>query len=211
MRGVLKYVGDAALQSATGGDPPFDAVSEHWWESIDAVRTAFTSPEWQAARKDHPAVVSGRFMFLAEEYPIQDVPPGADPVKYVAFLSRKDTQSRKAFRDYWLQQHVPLALRTPGLIGYRANIATISVNGDSILKDTPDAPPFDGVVEMWFESLDAFNVSFRDPFWDQLRADYYQGFAMGRMQLVVKEHVVLDRIGEAGLASRLREETRPGG
>jgi hypothetical protein len=31
------------------------------------------------------------------------------------------------------------------------------------------------------------------------------------MQLVVNEHVVLDRIGEAGLASRLREETRPGG
>ncbi len=53
---------------------------------------------------------------------------------------------------------------------------------------------------MWFGSLAAFNASFRDPFWDKLRIDDYPGFAVGCVQLVVKEHSVVDRTGSAARA-----------
>jgi uncharacterized protein (TIGR02118 family) len=60
MAGVLRYVSGAALQDANGGEPAFDAVSEHWWASTDSVRSAYTSDLWEQARRDHPSVVSGR-------------------------------------------------------------------------------------------------------------------------------------------------------
>jgi uncharacterized protein (TIGR02118 family) len=192
MAGVLRYVSGEALQDANGGEPAFDAVSEHWWESAEAVRKAYTSDLWEQARKDHPSVVSGRLMFLAEEHVPMPPPPGYDTVKYLAFLTRKDCQAPEDFRRYWLEKHVPLALETPGLLGYKACPTTFSVNGDSILRDTPEPAQFDGVVEMFFESVDAFNRSFADPHWDRLRTDFYSNFAMGRIQLLVQPRLVLD-------------------
>lgn len=192
MAGVLRYVSGVALQDANGGEPAFDAVSEHLWESVDAVRAAYTSELWERARRDHPSVVSGRLMFLAEEHVVMAPPPGYDTVKYLAFLTRKDCQAPGDFRAYWLEKHVPLALETPGLLGYKACPTTFSLNGDSILKETPQPAQFDGVVEMYFASVKTFNESFADPHWDRLRTDYYSNFAMGRIQLLVQPRLVLD-------------------
>ncbi len=77
-----------------------------------------------------------------------------------------------------------MALRAPGLLPYRACPAIAGLNDD--------VAPFDGLAEMWFESLDAFRESFDDPFWERLRDDYYANFAMGRLQFVVEDHLVLD-------------------
>ena len=201
---MLKYVGGPALQSANGDDPAFDSVMEGWWPDVDAVRADFVTPEWETARRDHPAVVSGRFMWIAEEHVIQPVPDGADTVKYMAFINRADGQSREEFEKYWLEKHVPLALKTPGLLGYKASVSIGSANGDSLKKAELDAAPFDGVAEVWFESVAAFSRSFRDPFWNQIRADYYQNFAMNRIQVIVKEHLVFDRTAERGAAAASR-------
>jgi len=132
------------------------------------------------------------------------VAEGAGPVRYLACINRKDGQSREDFKRYWLDKHVPLALRTPGLLGYRASVSVGSINGDSLEREVLDAAPFDGVAEMWFENLAAFSRSFRDPFWDQIRTDYYQNFAMGRIQVVVKEHLIFDRTGDLEKAAASR-------
>jgi hypothetical protein len=87
------------------------------------------------------------------------------------------------------------------LLGYRASVSIGSINGDSLKRETLDAAPFDGVAEIWFESLAAFSRSFRDPFWNQVRSDYYQNFAMGRVQVVVKEHLIFDHTAERQKAS----------
>jgi uncharacterized protein (TIGR02118 family) len=194
--GHLKYVGSPALQSANGDDPPFDAVAELWFADVDTLSKAFTGDMWEKARKDHPNVVSGRIMFVTEEHVLMEQPPfGSGAVKYVGLLSRKDNMSREDFRSYWFEKHAPLALQTPGIRGYRACPAICSANGDSLISNR-EAPQFDGVVEMWFDSVEAFNESFRDPFWDQLRNDYYQNFAMNRVQLVVEEHLVFDKTSD---------------
>jgi uncharacterized protein (TIGR02118 family) len=133
-------------------------------------------------------------MFVTEEVVFMEQPSfGSGAVKYVGLLSRKDNMSRDDFQSYWLEKHVPLALETPGLRGYRACPAICSANGDSLTMQTREAPQYDGVVEMWFDSVEAFDQSFRDPFWDQLRTDYYQNFAMNRVQLIVEEHLVFDK------------------
>lgn len=196
--GNVKYVGSPALRGVNGGDPPFDSVAEMYYPDLETIQKAYTSPEWDAARADHPSVVSGRLMFVTEEITYLEPPEiGTGPIKYQAFLSRKDVMSKADFRAYWRDQHVPLALQTPGLLGYRACPAVCTANGDGILLDPPEAPQFDGIVEMWFESLDAFDESFRDEHWARLREDYYSNFAMGRIQVLVEEHLVFDHTGDA--------------
>jgi uncharacterized protein (TIGR02118 family) len=191
--GHLKYVGSPAIQSANGDAPPFDAIAELYFEDLSTLAAAFTHELWDAARRDHPSVVSGRLMFVTEEHTVMAPPAfGSGAVKYVALISRRDVMSRSDFQQYWMEKHIPLALETPGLRGYRACPAVCSANGDSLLLDRPDAPQFDGVVEMWFDSVEAFNESFAQPHWDALRDDYYQHFAMNRVQLVVEEHLVFD-------------------
>jgi uncharacterized protein (TIGR02118 family) len=190
--GIVKYVASPALRGVNGGDPPFDAVAEIWWSSLDAVRDAYLGVAWNRSRAEHTTFLSGRFMFECEEHEIRKPPTGQDAIKYMAFLNRKDAMGREEFREYWFEKHVPLALQTPYLLGYRASPTTWSANGDSLLKETPDPAPFDGVVEMWFEHVQAFDTAFRDPHWNELRLDYYENFAQGLMQVIVREHVLFD-------------------
>lgn len=195
--GNVKYIGSPALQGANGEDPPFDSVAEMYYEDLATLQGAYTSEQWEKARADHPSVVSGRIMFVTEEHTfLEPPPPGSGAIKYQAFLSRKDCMAMEDFRSYWLEEHMLLALQTPGLIGYRACPSICSANGDSLLKDPMDSPQFDGVIDMWFESVDDFERSYRDPFWDKLRVDYYQNFAMGRIQVLVEEHLVFDLTSE---------------
>jgi uncharacterized protein (TIGR02118 family) len=196
--GHVRYVGAPAIQSVHGEAPFCDSVAELWWESFEAMRTAWVSEQWEVARRDHTNVVSGRLMFMAEEHEILKPPtPGSGAIKYYAFLHRHDNQSRADFERYWLDKHVPLALETPNLKGYRASVGFASAMGDGPTLDPPEGPQFDGAVEMWFDGVEAFEESFADPFWDRLREDYYANFAMGRWQVLVREHLVFDLTGQA--------------
>jgi uncharacterized protein (TIGR02118 family) len=199
--GVLKYVASTAIQGVNGGEPPFDAVAELWWEDLDAVRNSYLERTWNATRTEHTSFLSGRFMFECDEYNFLSPPEGTSAVKYMAFLNRKDGLGRDEFRSYFLETHVPRALETPNLLGYRASIAICSANGDSLLKETPDAAPFDGVVEMWFADVDSFDAAFRDPHWETLRLDYYDNFAQGLMQVLVEEHLLFDHLTSGGVAN----------
>lgn len=188
--GLVKYVGGVAIMSANGDDPPFDACSQLYWRSVDEILAIYQGRAWDASRDDQPNMITGRTMLISEERELLDrVPPGAEPVRYVAVLTRKDAMSREDFCDYWLEQHAPLALQTPHLLRYRACPAIAGVN-DAV-------PAFDGLVEMWFESVQRFEASFRDSFWDRLRKDYYENFAMGRIQFLVQDHLVFDHTAEA--------------
>lgn len=191
--GNYKYIGSPAIRGVDGGDPPFDGFAEMYYNDVAGVRDAYTSEAWQNARKDHPSIVAGRMMFVVEEHEFLAPPPiESGAIRYLAFLNRRDTQSRADFTTYWLEQHIPVALRTPNLLGYRASVGICSANGDSILLEHPDAPQFDGIVEMWFESVDAFDESFAASHWEEMRTDYYQNFAMGRVQMLIRSHLVFD-------------------
>jgi uncharacterized protein (TIGR02118 family) len=193
--GMCKDYANVCLRAANGGEPAWDSVAEMYWRSTEDAERDFTSEQWNAARADHLNGIAGRLMWVAEETEFLDeqrdsVPDGA--VKYLGFLNRKDGISREQFVDYWFEKHVPLALKTPGLRRYRASVSRGSFNGDSPNRGTIDASPFDGAVEMWFDSIEAFDASFSDTFWDRLRIDYYTNFAMGRMQVLVRENQVFD-------------------
>lgn len=74
-------------------------------------------------------------------------------IKSISFLARKPSLSREEFLRHWLGVHVPMCHAVPGLRGY--SVSTIVEH-----QSRPDLPvlamgDFDGVAQVWFDSLEA--------------------------------------------------------
>lgn len=60
--------------------------------------------------------------------------------KLVNLLVRKDGLGHDEFREYWLEEHAPLARDLPGVVKY-----TTSLPAD------PERSPYDGIAELYLE------------------------------------------------------------
>ena len=69
---------------------------------------------------------------------------------------RKDMSREEAMR-YWREVHGP-----PGIRKYVQNHATASPEGDL---------EFDGIIELWFDSQEAYQSVIASPEWQATRAD----------------------------------------
>ena len=54
MPGLRKYVQNYAVPGGASGDPPCDGIAELWFDSPEAMQTAFASPEGVATTADIP-------------------------------------------------------------------------------------------------------------------------------------------------------------
>ena len=53
-----------------------------------------------------------------------DNPNGAGSmIKMVVLVKRRPDLDQRAFADYWIERHAPLAAQIPGMRGYRINVA----------------------------------------------------------------------------------------
>lgn len=80
-------------------------------------------------------------------------------VKIVALVRRLPGLSREEFLRRWQQEHPPYVRELPGLRRYVQNPAF----------DGPRPWPYDGMAELWFESVRAVAVAFDGPAADRLR------------------------------------------
>lgn len=100
--------------------------------------------------------------------------------KAMILLKRRDDMSPAQFADWWLGAHAPLARALPGLRGARFNL----VEGEG-------SGPFDGVSELWFDSLEAFDAAYATEHGQRVAADSMANVSK-RERLFVAEHVLLD-------------------
>jgi uncharacterized protein (TIGR02118 family) len=83
-------------------------------------------------------------------------------VKLVFILRRRAELSREEFQRYWLQQHAPLVRSLADVLGIRryVQLHTLPDEMHALLRASRNAPePFDGVAELWFDSLEAIGAS----------------------------------------------------
>ena len=78
-------------------------------------------------------------------------------VKLIYCISKKPEMSVEQFQTYWRGTHAPIAARIPGLRRY------VQCHVVPELYDRPNAPPFDGAAELWFDDLDAMRGAMRSP------------------------------------------------
>jgi uncharacterized protein (TIGR02118 family) len=83
-------------------------------------------------------------------------------IKIVFCLRRRSDLSREEFQDYWLNQHAPLVRSHADALGIRRYCQVHSIDDAISLavagpRHSPE--PFDGVAELWLDSLDALMTS----------------------------------------------------
>lgn len=67
--GLRRYVISLA-KAGFFGEPTYDGVAELWFDDEEALKKAFASPEWEAARKDVEAHVKEIVRIVTEEHSI---------------------------------------------------------------------------------------------------------------------------------------------
>jgi uncharacterized protein (TIGR02118 family) len=69
-------------------------------------------------------------------------------------LRKKSTLTDEQFAKYWLEMHVPLAKKMPGLRRYVVNVVRRPPNRE---------PDYNGVVELWFDDVAEMKKAFSSP------------------------------------------------
>ncbi len=84
-------------------------------------------------------------------------------VKLVFVIRRLPHLTRQEFRRYWLERHGPLARKLLPLLGAKRYVQshTLETPFDDLLRQSRGGgEPYDGLVEVWWENLEALEAAF---------------------------------------------------
>ena len=87
-------------------------------------------------------------------------------IKLTFCLTRLPHLSRAAFQDYWFKTHAPLVASVAGTLQIRRYVQLHSLPAElsAAVRASREAPPeYDGVAELWFDSLDALAANGERP------------------------------------------------
>ena len=163
----------------------FDGATVQWMESMVSFRAFVAEP-------DYPKLIApdeGRFIdrasitliFTDEEDVKKDGGPAMEtaPAKLLGLLRRKPELSPAEFHRHWANQHAEIVLGAPEfdrhILAYHQNHR----NENDYARDT-DAPGYDGLAEVWFESPDAFASMASSPAYDEVIAPDEELFIVRR-------------------------------
>lgn len=104
-------------------------------------------------------------------------------IKLIAFLRRKPGMTMEEFKTRWVEEHVKISARMPGLLGYRINIATERQENNA-------DPLFDGTAELWWNSVEDMEAAFATEIGIAAGADG-DAFTSYRVHLYTEEFIVV--------------------
>jgi uncharacterized protein (TIGR02118 family) len=87
-------------------------------------------------------------------------------IKLTFCLVRLPSLSREAFQDYWFNTHGPLVASVANTLKIRryVQLHSLPVEANAGIRVARQAPPeFDGVAELWFDSLESMAENGRRP------------------------------------------------
>ncbi|MHB9287939.1 EthD family reductase [Halobacteriales archaeon Cl-PHB] len=102
-------------------------------------------------------------------------------LKYTVLLEKRSDITHEEFAEYWEEEHAPLAFDLPGVKRY----ATAPVIN-------PEEVPWDGVGELWFDSMDDMRSAFDNDLGREIREDE-ENFIDDILILPASETVQFDR------------------
>lgn len=87
-------------------------------------------------------------------------------IKLTFCLTRLPHLSREEFQDYWLNKHGPLVASVAETLQIRRYVQLHSAGPElsAGIRESRNAPPeYDGVAELWFDSLEAIIANGQKP------------------------------------------------
>lgn len=100
-------------------------------------------------------------------------------IKRVSLVRRKEGMSREDFLAHWMGAHADIVKQLPGLRGLRFGV---------VERWSPNGQPWDGVGELWFDSVEAAERAFAtEPYLSMLVEDRKKFLGEGQW-CFVEEH-----------------------
>jgi uncharacterized protein (TIGR02118 family) len=103
-------------------------------------------------------------------------------IKRISLVRRKEGMSREEFLAHWMGPHCDIVRQLPGLRGLRFGV---------VLGWTPEEAAWDGVGELWFDSVEAAEAAFASDPVRSLLAEDRPSFLGGIQVCFVEENTVL--------------------
>ena len=114
-------------------------------------------------------------------------------VKALACLRRKPGMSTDEFHRYWKEKHGPLVKSVPEFFGYFRKYVQSHTTVDRIPGFPPQAaPPYDGIAEIWFDSVEDVGKAFSEPrYLEVIRPDEEQFLDLPNCNILIAEEVTM--------------------
>jgi uncharacterized protein (TIGR02118 family) len=100
-------------------------------------------------------------------------------VRLIILLRKRPGLPDELFRQYWRETHAPLVAKLPGLRRY---VQSLPIDAAPAAR-----PNYDGVAELWFDSVAALQAAFDSPEDRIARADTENFADMGNSVLLMVE------------------------
>jgi len=114
-------------------------------------------------------------------------------VKLVACLKRKPGMTSQEFHRYWREVHGPLVKGVPEFFRHVRKY----VQGHTVSASAPGFPPasataYEGVAELWFDSVEAAGKAFAEPrYLEIIRADEKKFLDLPGCSIFIVEEVTM--------------------
>ncbi len=79
-------------------------------------------------------------------------------IKFVMCLTRHPDMTRDEFKDYWMNKHGPFFMRNADVMGAKKYVQSHTLDtplNEGLRTSRGMLPEYDGVAEVWFESVEA--------------------------------------------------------
>jgi uncharacterized protein (TIGR02118 family) len=150
---VRTVVSLATGEVALGGQaPPFDAMAALYYDSVGPARAA------GAAMKDE-------VLQVCDEHVMSQKPKPDTKLKIIRTVYRRRDLTHQQFKDYWLKNHSRLEDRVIAESPVQRIVATFA------LPEAGKEPAFDGMVELYFRSVEDIRSMFAGPIPAMMRKD----------------------------------------
>jgi len=168
--GLRRYVQNPVVDASQlaidhqRGDWAIDGFSQLWFDDMDAMRRVVEAPELRPDLPDIPNFCGDVRLVFCQPNVVVPVAVDAVPlVKRMSILTRRPDLSPEGFRDEWFGFHAEAVRKFPNLMGYNQNLV-IGRGGADLTSDARyEQAPVDGIVELWFRSVDDIRTAFASP------------------------------------------------
>ena len=84
-------------------------------------------------------------------------------IKFSALIKRKPGMSSEDFHRHWTETHKALALGAKDFMSHIRKYVQCHQIPEVVLKGQRLVPHYDGIVELWADSLEEMNLAFATP------------------------------------------------
>jgi hypothetical protein len=161
--GVVAYHWNEIVKRVDdNGDLSIAGFSEFYFEDNATPASAIRTSQGQALLALENRFLESHLIVETEQYLVIPPPDQGAKIKRMGLVRRKEELSIPSFIHEWRDVHAPMIKAMSRILGYRQNlILNRFVNWTWPVRY--DVLPYDGIPELWFESLEDMQAEFASP------------------------------------------------